>query len=272
MARPPAADDAAADYNEAAAPYNTNLLKELVESYRGDLSAKAEASLAEQSLYGWWWRFLKASPEYPPTGEALNDQRKKSLYEDFGDLGEDFGEWWAYRGRYLFREQAMVPLVRVVGRAGDRNIYGHTQSLTLEVPMTITREALLEQLNYIFDRFHPGEKLLRHAHSTAQRKIYPRVRYRRDKLKNLLEVWKLHTERSKLSWYEIGAQLNLSASHVILDRDSAAEQTAKRTSMAVVAKRLYTQANKIMANALIGEFPRDDMEMPWQRPNHHERR
>ena len=45
---------------EWAVPYNAYLFKEMPRTYQGDFEEQTELADAEASLYGWWWRFLKA--------------------------------------------------------------------------------------------------------------------------------------------------------------------------------------------------------------------
>ena len=63
------------------------------------------------------------------------------------------------------------------------------------VPMTISRELLLEQFNLMLDIYHPGKELRRHEHSTAEWKLYPKQRYVQVEYDQLLKIWR-ETRRS----------------------------------------------------------------------------
>ena len=240
-------------------PYNAYLFKELTLSYTGTLPAKLEAAQAEESLYGWWWRFLKACPQYPPDPcERRNDPVRGAVYEDFGELGDSFQDWWQERGRRLFQEQQMVPLIQLVEAKEDYSGRMPARSLVLELPMNLSREGLMEQLNFILDRFHPGDQLLRHEHSTARRRIYPRPRYRRDKLPMLLAVWTARQREPQPTFWKIGQELGLDAGLEVDDADQGGAASAIRKELSDKVERLYVQAQKLVHNAALGQFPRDD--------------
>ncbi len=259
MARSTRAPREATDGDAPLLPYSAVLFKELTLSYTGPLPAKLESAQAEESLYGWWWRFLKACPQYPPDPyERRNDPVRGAVYEDFGELGDSFQDWWQERGRRLFQEQQMVPLIQLVEAKEDPIGRMPARSLVLELPMNLSREGLMEQLNFILDRFHPGDQLLRHEHSTARRRIYPRPRYRRDKLPMLLAVWTARQRDPQPAFWEIGQELGLDAGMEISDSDSPAEAVDKRDVLGKLVKRLHDQAHKLVHNAALGQFPRDD--------------
>lgn len=239
-------------------PYNPYLYKELPRTYEGPLEAQAEIAAAEASLYGWWWRFLKANPAYPPRGAAMESPHRAALYRDFGELGDSFAEWWTRTGRVLFHENGMIPVIQITHREGDPEVPTRTLSLEMRIPMTISREAILEQFNMILKKFHPGNTLLRHEFSTARRRIYPRPRYRRDMLDKLLAVWRLKQERPELWWWQIGEQLELSRVHMTEPTDSVDIVKDKHEEMSQIVRKLYDQAKVLVENAAMGQFPRDD--------------
>lgn len=49
----------------------------------------------KQSVYYWWWEYLKRNKDY---GHNHN------LYSDFGDIKTDFDKWWLEKGEYLFAD------------------------------------------------------------------------------------------------------------------------------------------------------------------------
>lgn len=258
MARRPRGNEPSAADGGALLPYNIELFKEVEDSYLGPLPERLEAVQAEASLYGWWWRFLKANPNYPPRGVLRDDPARAAVYQDFGRLGDSFQDWWQMRGRRLFHERGDIPLVRLLERRADPRHRMATLSLVVEVPLNISREGIIEQLNFVLDRFHPGDALLRHEHSTARWPIYPRPRYRRDKLPTLLAVWEARQRDPQPTFWEIGQELGLAAWLKVDENDRSPAASDVRKTLGDKVQRLYEQAEKLVHNAALGQFPRDD--------------
>jgi hypothetical protein len=239
------------------APYNPHLHKEIPQSYEQWLSPEAEAELAEQSLYGAWWAYLKASPDYPPRGPDSHSGPIAELYKDFGELGSSFADWWRRRGRDLFKETEMVPHIELCAYDTEHGPQEHPAYVVLKIPLTISREAILDQFNQVMKRVHPGNKLLRHSYSTAQRKIYPRPRYHRSTYMKLLEVWQAKQERPEAAWWDIGEHLNISPALNVTDGDDDSAIADKHRDLGTITRNMYEQAEELMFNALRGEFPKD---------------
>jgi len=244
--------------------YNMNLFKEITETYRQPLPISAEIVLADKSLYGWWWRFLKANPDYPPKHEHKHDAVRAEVFGDFGDLRDSFGEWWEERGRHLFSERQGIPLIKLLSRSAHQSNSLATLSLTLEIPMTISREAIIEQLNRVLDCFHPGKELLRHSYSTARRRIFPRHRYRKDKLEILLAVLEARRNDPQRPFWEIGRDLKLAKWLGVDDSDTEKPDAAVRKILGDKVERLHAQAETLAHNAALGQFPRDDRKVTSQ--------
>lgn len=158
----------------------------------------------------------------------------------------------------MFREQGNIPLIRLIETEPDPTGPMFARSVVLEVPMTISREVIMEQLNFVLDRFHPGDALLRHQYSTAQWPIYPRPRYRRDKLGILLSVWKARQRNPQPTFWEIGRELNLAPWLKIQEVDASRAASDIKKELGDKVARLYVQAEKLVHNAALGHFPRDD--------------
>lgn len=233
-----------------------HLFKELHQTYWNYVSADEEAKLAEDSLYGWWWKFLKASDEYPPRRYEPADPMCE-MHRDFGDLGESFSEWWRYIGRNLFHERAMVPLTQVIEIDQRHLSPGELPGwITVQIPMTIPRATIEAQLEEILRRYHPGNELLRHAASTARRKLYPNKRYHRDQIARLYDVWILRKQHPEWPLWRIGEELRIAAHLLAEDGDTETTIANKRRELGNRVQALHTKAKKLIKNAARGDFPR----------------
>jgi hypothetical protein len=229
-----------------------DLFKELARTYWNYVPEDEEAKLAEDSLYGWWWKFLKESDEYwsSEPGDPIYEMK-----QDFGYLDDDFAYWWRTRGRDLFSEREMVPIVRVVGV--DTGTHGDAPPgwIDVRIPMSIPRKTIEMQLDAVFRRYHPGNELLRHAVSTARRRIYPRKRYHRDQLETLYKVWTCKRQNPAWRFWEVGEHLSLVPHNMPEAGDTDATISIKRREHDKRVRELYDQAKELVANAARGNFP-----------------
>ena len=135
------------------------------------------------------------------------------------------------------------------------------KAITLEIPLTIPRDGIVHQLDKILAICHAGPRLVRHATSTAQVKIHPKPRYRLDKMNVLLDIWRRvqseidWLDRPNEEWWEIARDVHLNAS---INKDEYAGLTKDtKRDLGRSARRLYDQADSIMAHAVRGQFPHD---------------
>jgi hypothetical protein len=255
--------------------YPRNLHKELLGWRNPDGAPRVQP---EDTLYRSWWAFLQAANEHPEVkSEAIGSgadaaARAKKVTEveqGFGDLGSDFGAWWHRVGTKIFAEGG-VPLIHVLKPAPNDEEFKREHGVIMIVPMTISRELLLEQFNLMLDIYHPGKELRRHEHSTAEWKIYPKQRYVEVDYEQLLKIWRekrrnddRHEADRKPAWEvycdAVGLD-NLKEKLARRDLGEVAKREAgmERIQLGRTFDRLYKQADVLMKNAVLGEFPNDD--------------
>jgi hypothetical protein len=233
--------------------YSNDIIKELWKDYENHTPGDVEDGLAERSVYAVWWKCLKLSPDYPPKGEAAAAGRQADLFRDFGDLGDNFRDWWRNGGRDLFVERRMIPLVSVDSVAPwDQD--GPT-SITVTIPMTISRWAIDQQLDLVLKKYHPGHRLERQFYSTARRKLASKRSYDAELLRRLLLVWELRQQQPPVAWWQIGEQVNTKSKLRITAKDDEGTIAEKREKITNDTRRMYKQAQKLIENAVRGDFP-----------------
>ena len=217
------------------------------------------------TLYRWYYDFLKAglsSERLIQDVSSDNDENAAHLstMDIFGDLKEDFLAWWRSGGKAAFTETG-TPKIDVVNNRPEQANSRKDMGLLVVIPMNLSREGILEQINFALDVYHPGEDLRRHEHSTASLKLYPRQRTTQTDYKALLEIWKgaevvLSAGENPIWWkiycdaYALG---DVKAKLEKLDR----EDIDTREKFSKIAKKMYQQANRLVRNSLIGKFPKD---------------
>ena len=87
----------------------------------GTKNKPAPKSAWQNTVYYWWWAYLKRNADYIACCESAGKGKLASLYADFGDVrGEDFKAWWTFkvdgedRGAYLFAEPSVESSVKVL--------------------------------------------------------------------------------------------------------------------------------------------------------------
>jgi len=223
-----------------------------------DLWKKTEDRL-RQTHYYWWWRFVHAGAKQKSITDELEAESKKadafrSVIVDFDLAHDNFDEWWADRGRGLFQENTVPhidPLgVKVVEKDGFA-----TPIVFMAVPLSITKELLVEQFKLVVDAYFP-ENFMRHAASTAERKIEPSQKDREFNYEYLLAVWTLRTDNPNMPFWKVHCQA-IGNTAMETELEAADSASAERSSATRKAQQAYKQADELMRNALIGCFPKD---------------
>lgn len=221
-----------------------------------DFDREAELKAAEDSLYYWWWAFLRESREYRQAVSGSAEEPYASLARDFGHLGHSFSHWWFERGRDIFEEQVAIPKVRKLEHGEGANYEGVNPKLVVELPLTIRRQTILRQINRLLDQHHSSQKLRVHEFSTAKRRLYPQQRIRKTTFPPLMAVWQERKRNRKEEWWETGERLKLSLIHIVEESDDEDTVVWKHRIMALTVQRLHRKAKALIDFAAKGDFPR----------------
>lgn len=248
--------------------YNPNLIKQIRETYKGDIDPGTEAELAEGTVYPLWREFLKAYAKLVGQTEDHPDQRVSQTFEDFGDLQGNFQDWWRDEGRELFIETGEIPIITVEGIDEDwQGDEDYPKHITLRIPLTVPRDNILKQFNNLLDQCHMGNLLYRHRHSTAEYALYPRSMYRADHLFRMLKVWILARQHrdvpdgdQPMPWWEVGHLAELAVGVDPYNDTPARTMQESRRHLAKLASDLYDKAEAIVHNAIRGIFPKDQID------------
>ncbi|WP_368412802.1 hypothetical protein [Dongia sp.] len=266
-----------------------DLAKELERRYPKNLHKQLWGYIdhkAENTLYKWWWEFMDASHKHPALRQELLGNRAKAAAiakndSEFGPLRDKFLDWWHYgRGSGQFAENG-VPLIHVFAPGPDDRDKITRDGVIVQIPMTISKELILEQIAVMLEIYHPDDELRPYDHSTATIKLASRARNRDADYNFMLEVWKARQKhpQHKLAarsagkkstkkilwrtpWWEIYCiakndeelrrRLSPHAMLNELDESSAASERARLTKL---TERAYARADLLMRNAICGTFP-----------------
>lgn len=246
-----------------------NFEQTMAELYPSDLHKEVywTGEDANQTLYRWFYEYVRAAREISTVREDLAQtpemaQAIGATDDVWGDLGASFDDWWAARGQQLFAEHD-IPRVKVLNGRPDQEQVRRDVGMLVAIPLNVSRDILLEQLNFVLAAYHPADALRRHEYSTATIKLFPRERYPATDYEFLLKIWSAarpiidHGEQVK--WWRVYAEASGldQATVAQLELNKEADINT-RDRMNRSAKKLYKQAERLIKNAAIGQFPKDE--------------
>ena len=232
----------------------------------------------DETLYRWWWEFMHASQEFPEIRDSVGQTPTaqaaiQNTQDKFGELGDSFKEWWDRKGHDLFAERG-VPLVTVLMPRPDDEAFKEANGVVVMIPLSISRELILKQLNVVLKAYHKGNELKRHEASTAQLTIYPRPMYPKTGYEVLVKIWRARAKNVRMdnskAWWELLCDATgneeLRRSIAVPTRENTrrrvvrdeADRAEARLKIGKQAEILYQQADVLMRHAILGDFPRDD--------------
>ncbi len=225
---------------------------------------KAIYEQARGSIYFWWWSYLRLSPVLwfaRKTGVRPRDKDIAKVAELAGDLNEkDFAKWWRQTGRLIFSETIELPSVNLLGVDVDvRSPISTTDTLYLEVPLSISKESILQQVREILRVNHAGRALDLMDKSTAKFPLHThRFRLHRIEISYWVQLYRL-LHRQAFDW-QIGDRLQI-APHlkvregIQVDQRRHHDYTDRSFLGAITGRHLY-KARYTVLHAERGEFPK----------------
>ncbi len=216
---------------------------------------KSRPKDGSNSVYYYWWAFLKRNSQYIACCESDGKGKLSKLYADFGDVrGSDFKKWWTdnERGVRLFAEPSN-DTVRVL-RGGER-VADSPGTLTLALPLNLPKKLLLQRCKSLIAEVHPGKQgrlLARLSEARYKVKGQPNI----EGLATTLKVYEFRKAHPELSLWEIGNQLpRFMLSQRISSSDTPAITKDKKNVLAAAVGRYLKKAELMIESTLNGEFP-----------------
>ncbi len=217
----------------------------------------------QRSPYYWWWEFLRRNEEYKACCAAGGAGELSKLYADFGVvLNDSFKDWWATHGFYLFAEKTKPQFLEELKSPVEwKPEWTQENVMVLAVPLDIPKRHLQSFFTKLLKERHGGKRgrkaLSDKNASTARYPLHRNV--------------SIHTLRIQLAVYDavmakkrgevkrtlaqIGADLQLVKSAMPSSKDLRHEAEMKRSVMAASVSRHFKDAQRIVANTVLGQFP-----------------
>lgn len=214
----------------------------------------------QNSVYYFWWEFLRRHEGYRATCRAGGKGRYGDLYRDFGDVTQpDFWGWWTTHAN-LFAEPP-PPHVQIV--VLNDAYESKPDSVIVEIPLNQRLSLSVRQLKRMI-----GDQIQAPARSrSVSRAPYPV--HTKPVLSNLyltLRVWDLKQSHPKWPNYLIKDVADGHLSEAEAERLTDEKDRRKRLLMAgssderiqktLAVSRLLRIAQQYIDNVALGEFPK----------------
>lgn len=236
------------------------LFKEIPGSLRRRFPPNEEAIKAKDTLYYEWWRCLNASQEYLDCCAVQGKNHELAqTYALFGDVTIGWTPWWLKIGRKIFSERQQYPKVRVLSEetALKKIDIEAKDFLILDIPLTLRRVTILEQINELLDKHHPGKDLDVRAQSTAIVQLET-SNLQHKTIPLLVDVAAIVYKSPNIDLHQLALRAKLAEVHLgrKIQETNSPEQEKQRRQMA--ASRYKAQAEKLVYNAARLKFPSID--------------
>lgn len=219
-----------------------------------------------RSPYYWWWEFLRRNRDYAACSTAGGTGDLAGLYADFGDVSNDnFKEWWAEHGFRLFAEQAKpVKLFELDNAAAWDSGWAKDSVMVVAVPLDIPKRNLQGFFARLLKERHGGKrgrKALSDADaSTARYPLHRNVSIHtlRIQLAVYDAVLAARASDKKVTLAQIGERLKLVPKTTRKTETEVMDAARRRSVLAATVSRHFKDAQRIVANTALGQFPNSD--------------
>lgn len=213
------------------------------------------------SVYYYWWRYLKLSPDYRKTCRHGGIGACARLYHDFGNLYETgFPQWWDQRW-HLFAEPPAAAI------ADDDTVFDDCADIvTIKVDRSRGPEAIKRSLDALHLQIHYPERSTVQPRSAAQYPVFARPILMT--LHRQLQVYKLKTRFADVPDAQIADWAGIIVNNKLdgmTERQlvSAGISTSRlhahmRRAKNRVVQRDFRMACSLIANVAKGVFPKSD--------------
>jgi len=217
---------------------------------------------AEDSVYYWWWAFMRLSPVFWYANQTGLKPVELELTKTLGLVGDltsgSFGTWWRATGRKIFAEANHPAKLRLIDIDQADRVELYERSVVIEVPLTISRATLQRQFKKLLAEQHEGRLLNIAATSNAKLQLHTK----RFNIRTLeIEYWVMlyRLLNQDIAIWRIGDRLQLSPSLKVrgVERTNAdvRQGTSAFDKLHSLTGRYLYKAQYTLNHAEHGSFP-----------------
>jgi len=212
----------------------------------------------KQSVYYWWYEFLRRNEQYRRCCEMGGKGRLAGLYRDFGDVfAGRFNNWWDadQRGERLFAEPLAPIRLQELRTAAEWDAeWTRDGAMVIVVPLAEPKRRIKRWFDRLLAQRHTGKPgYPTKTESGASYKV--ETKFSVLALEQMLLVYDLKQKEPDLTLAEIGKQLRLVPTAMPRTGESIILLAKKRNTMAATVSRYLKKATAMIANTANGKFP-----------------
>jgi hypothetical protein len=221
------------------------------------------ASAWKQSMYYWWWEYLRRHDGYKRTCQQEGRGRYAKLYKDFGDVhATDFKAWWKENAEDLFAEPVKEKLFSLVEGQIDPNDLTNPNLLFLQVPLNLPIRTLTQKFAAMMKKHHQGKQGIRYARDSHAK--YPVIgQPNMHALAQTLKVYDYRVANPDLKLWEVAMVLDQFKSFKpSTNPGKKREGDDEKNLMTATVSRYLKKAKAMIENVGVGRFPDTTSEKP----------
>jgi hypothetical protein len=233
----------------------------------GSKNKPAPKSAWENTVYYWWWAYLKRNADYLACCESGGAGTLASLYADFGDVrGDDFKAWWTSkvegesRGAYLFAEPSVESSVKVL-REGEKAA-SEAEVLTLSLPLSFPKRFLERRFKAILSEAHKGKRGVQLARTSKAKYRFegqPNIPALKQGLMVFDALKAVEGLKPKKSQWEIAQELRIVPKTMWVDKtDTVRVAAGKKNVLTAIVGRYKKRVAEAIRSTSFGRFPIDE--------------
>ena len=218
----------------------------------------------ENTVYYWWWAYLKRNTNYVECCDSEGTGELSALYADFGDVrSDDFKSWWTFkvkgetRGAYLFAEPSVEFSVKVLSE-GEKAPSG-ADALTVSFPLNFPKRFLERRFKEVLAEVHQGKRGVQLARKSKAKYHFngqPNI----PALKQGLMVYDALKDaeglKPKKPHWKIAQDIKLVPLEKRVDKsDSIRVAAGKKNVLTAIIGRYKKRVEQAIANTANGIFP-----------------
>ena len=230
----------------------------------GTKNKPASKSAWQNTVYYWWWAYLKRNADYLACCEAGGAGKLASLYTDFGEVrGDDFKAWWTFkvngedRGAYLFAEPSVESSVKVL-KEGEKAA-SEAEVLTVSLPLSFPKRFLERRFKAILSVAHKGKRgvqLARISKAKYRFEGQPNIPALKQGLMVYDALKAVEGLKPKKPHWEIAQELKIVPKDKRVDKtDSPKIAADKKNVLTAIVGRYKKRVMEAIKLAGLGKFP-----------------